>query len=487
MILVGGVFVAYIGLGGPMQCNQTAAVVEVDGHAYFRDDFLRVQNERERALQQMAGDSFDPSTATDFLRAAAANTLVSRTILAGEARRLGLGVSKAELRDLVVSDTGFRNENGEFDKERYRQYVEYEYVTEARFLDVMETEMLAAKMVRLISSTAHVSEAEARAAALHRMEEIRTAFVVFDPALLEAEELSEEEVAAFVAAQPEAIQALYDERLSEYDQDEAVRARHILIRVPSSAEEAEVAAAEAKAQETLERIQEGADFVDVALEVSEDPGSKHQGGDLGFFTRGQMTPPFEEAAFAAEPGVLVGPVRSDFGFHLLRVEEHREARSQTLDEVRDDLARELLATERASSVGRDKAEALLTALRDGGSLESAARAQALTVERTGWLRRRSDGFVPGLGASVELLDTAFGQEPGKPSLRIFEVDGKLALIETLERRGPAEEQLAAAAAQEREQMLDRRRNQLVDDWIQTERSRLEAEGKILINLANAEY
>jgi peptidyl-prolyl cis-trans isomerase D len=197
-----------------------------------------------------------------------------------------------------------------------------------------------------------------------------------------------------------------------------------------------------------------------------------------------MTPPFEEAAFAAVPGELVGPIRSDFGFHVILVEARREAGEQTLEQVQADLARELLAQDRASAALRVRAETLRDAQNESGSLEQAARDEGLTLERTSWVSRRPDGFVPGIGASLALQDAAFALTAEAPSSpRLFEVQGKQILIQLLERRGPEEEAMELAIANERERLLSARRNEILEQWINSRRRVLSAEGQLYVNLA----
>jgi peptidyl-prolyl cis-trans isomerase D len=482
VLLVGGVFVLFIGLGGPLEGGDTSAVIDVAGQAYYRDDFYRAYKRQEQNLQEMAGDAFDPSKSQEFLKASTASQLVNQAILASAAGEMGIGVSKGELRQIVRSDPGFQGPTG-FDQEQYEGWVQYEYGTEGHFLRSMERQILALKLARLVGSAAYVSDAEALDAARYKSQEARLAFVALETSIGDPEALSEEEVQAFADANPERLQQTYDARRSEYEQREAIRARHILVRAAGDAEEAELEEARGRAEAVLQRIRDGAAFEDVALEVSEDPGSQAQGGDLGFFSRGTMTPAFEEAAFGLEPGVVSELVRSDFGFHIIRVEERREGGTRTLDDVRLELARELLAAERASSDARENADALSASIQEGRSLEEAARARGLTVERTDWLRRREDGFLPGLGASLPVQDTAFTLPAETSSPRIFEVEGKLTLVQTLERREPDAEALAARADVERSELLERERGQLLDAWVDAERRRLELEGRLWVNLA----
>jgi len=470
VVLVGGVFVIYFGLGGPVQCAPAGSVVAVGDRTFHREDFLRIQERREAQIREMAGEGFDPDAARDFLRANTASTLVTRAILAEEAERLGLDVTKEEIRERIRSDPGFQDETGRFRIDYYESWVQYEYGTEAHFLEMQATELRAVTLARLLQEGARISEAEARQAALHRTEEVKLAFVALDPGApdrlgLATEEIPPEEVEAFAAEHVEALRDRYESQPERWETPAAVRLRHILIRIPADDEEETAAEARARAEAALERIRTGADFADVALEVSEDEASRAEGGDLGFVPPEELSPTLRRAAESLEPGQVSDVLEGEAGFHLVRLEEQRAAGSRSFDEVREELAREMLIERRAEA----RARAL-------------AAAQGLTVERTDWLRRRPDGFVPGLGAAREVQDAAFSLEPGSTAPRIFEVQDQLALVQVLERRRPDPETLEARIAEERERLLAQERERLLTAWIDRRRERLEREGRISVNL-----
>jgi parvulin-like peptidyl-prolyl isomerase len=306
-----------------------------------------------------------------------------------------------------------------------------------------------------------------------------------EPAGEEAEEIdiSEERVGEFLATREEEARTLYAQRAAIYDVPERVRARHILLQLPSDADEATVAAAEARAEEIRARLEAGEDFAALAKEYSDDPGSKDAGGDLGFFGRGQMVKPFEDAAFALEPGVVSEPVRSDFGIHIIRVEEHTQARNTPFEEVRTDLARELLEREVRMEQAREQAQKISAEVAGGESVEDAARAEGLTLERSGWLRRRPDGFVPGLGAAPEVLATAFALDPGQSSSRIFEVDGKLALVQVLGRQLPDDVDIDKGIADVQQELENQKRNLLAQSWVNSKRTELAEKGEVAVDLS----
>jgi len=143
-----------------------------------------------------------------------------------------------------------------------------------------------------------------------------------EKARVEYVEMSLDAVAARTPVKPEDVKTVYDEQLKEgkLGQKEERRASHILINAPADAKEADKQAAEAKAKQIADRVRKSpATFADEAKKESQDPGSAAQGGDLGFFARGAMVKPFEDAAFAAKKNDIVGPVKSDFGYHVIRV------------------------------------------------------------------------------------------------------------------------------------------------------------------------
>jgi peptidyl-prolyl cis-trans isomerase C len=126
----------------------------------------------------------------------------------------------------------------------------------------------------------------------------------------------------------------YDENKPRFRQDDAVHASHILIRTPENADAAAKAKAKTQAGDLLAQIKKGADFSDLAKKHSQDPGSAPNGGDLGFFSKGQMVPAFEQAAFGLKPGQTSGVVETPFGYHIIRVSEFKAGRDLGYDEVK---------------------------------------------------------------------------------------------------------------------------------------------------------
>lgn len=141
------------------------------------------------------------------------------------------------------------------------------------------------------------------------------------------------EFAAKTVIQDAEVETYYKANKEEFLLPERVKARHILVRADKAASEEEKKKAEQKIEEIHRKIKAGADFAKLAGEVSEDPGTKTKGGELDFFQKGSMVPEFEKAAFALKPGEVSGIVMTQFGYHLIKVEEKKEAGTEPLEDV----------------------------------------------------------------------------------------------------------------------------------------------------------
>jgi peptidyl-prolyl cis-trans isomerase D len=482
---VGFVFVLFLGFQGSFSPTQQGAIVAVGPYQFDYRDFERTRARREAMIQQQLGDQYNAEALSDTLDQMTARELVDRALLALEAEELGLRVSKEEIERFVLDDPSFRDEGGKFDLKAFQDWTHYEYGSQSAFIEERRLALLSYKMIELLHSQPQVSHAEAEDAVRRELEEVQIAFVAVGP-----DEKAEKDASPETGALAQALEqrtgdlrALYEQRNDLYNTPERIRVRHILFAVPSGSDDAKVAEVEAEAKAALASLKGGADFAELAEKRSDDPGSKTNGGDLGFFARGQMVGPFEEAAFAmTERGQLSELVRSDFGFHVIRFEERQAAVARSYDEVREELAKELLTQEFVKARTREKADALSAAIAGGKSLEDAARDAGLTLERSGWLRRRPDGFVPGLGPSQDLLAAVFTAAPGTSLPKVFESGEKLALVQVLERKTASAEQMESLIEPRREQLLEQKRDDRTSAWLDHRRKQLIESGELQVAL-----
>jgi peptidyl-prolyl cis-trans isomerase C len=155
-------------------------------------------------------------------------------------------------------------------------------------------------------------------------------------------EYLKKEVVNKVEVSEEDLKSYYESHKDEFKTPEMVRARHILIKTDPSASDNDKKKAREKAEEILKKIKAGEDFAKLASDVSDDTGSKTKGGELGFFPKGMMVKSFEDAAFSLKPGEVSGIVETQFGYHIIKVEEKKEPGIEPLDTAKEKIKQKLL-------------------------------------------------------------------------------------------------------------------------------------------------
>ena len=203
-----------------------------------------------------------------------------------------------------------------------------------------------------------------------------------------------------VTVPPSDVQRYYNDNIQQYSTPERVRASHILLNTGGKDE----AAVRKQAEELLAKIKAGADFAALAKQYSEDPGSKEKGGDLDFFPRGQMVAEFEQSAFTLKPGEVSGLVKTQYGFHIIKVVEKQAGVTQPLETVRPQI-QQTLASQTADRQITERATKLAERLKNPDDLNKGATELGLKVEESGFFQRSEP--VPGLGAAPQVADAAF--------------------------------------------------------------------------------
>ncbi len=482
---VGAVFVFFMGVGGqPGVGTPTGkSVVELGDFRLALSDYQRLRVQQESAYREQAGDAFDAKAIGPLLDAQTLRSLIDGVVLAQSARDLGLGVSDEEIQDLVMRSSSFRDASGKFDLDAFENYTEYEFGSQRNFLATMRRDLLSQKMVSLLYDQATLSESELRDAVLYDLEQVRFAYVALDTqSLPEGEELSQEELAAYLAANEDSLKLRYQTNIDAYSESERVRAGHILIQVdPEANEEASLEARE-RADAALQRIRGGEDFAAVAQEVSEDPGSREEGGDLGVFARGVNVPEIDNAAFSLAADEVSDIVQSAFGFHIVHVAERLPARTRPFEEVADELAGEDAAAQAASDRANRLEEAIAGEIASGASLDEAAANLEVTLRYAGPQGRRQDGFVPGLGGAPQVLNAAFSLESDAATSPVaYPAGSNRVFIQLLDRIDPDATEIQANVDAIRDDLLNAKRNRLVQEWVDRQRNNLEKSGKLLVN------
>lgn len=353
----------------------------------------------------------------------ALNQLISEYAIRYEAENLGISASPQEIADRIRQFPAFQ-ENGLFiGTERYRQVLQANNFTVKEFEDAITREIIRNKFRGLITDGVLPTPQEIRQEYVNRTQEVKIEYVLVDPSRVEPPQPSEDELRKYyeegqesyripeerkiryviVDSDPTQVQlteTAIQEALGGISREEKVRARHILIKTENRDEET----ARSEARKILEQIRAGGDFPDLARKHSEDTASATQGGDLGFFTRGQMVPEFEQTAFSLQPGEVSDLVRSTFGFHIIKVEEKPKLDEESLRQQAAEEARQKAAAEEAHL----KARRLVQQVTEGSALQEAAAALGKEVQESEYFP--STGSVSGLEVGPDFVQNLFSLE-----------------------------------------------------------------------------
>lgn len=407
-------------------------------HRVTMNEFRTAYTNTERQYRQMYGQQFQPEMLRRMgLPLQVLNDLMGQKILLAEARGMGLEASDREVRDAILEFPLFKDETGRFiGEERYQETLRRMRLDPTAFERDVRDSIVLDKLQKALQANVFVSDGDVERAYRDEVERAKVRFVrlsragVGDVAVTPQEvaayyqrhqnrfRLPEQRQAAYLLVEPfkmmqqatpsaQEVQSYYDEHADQFTREEEVHARHVLVMVDDDTPED---AAKVKIDAARRRLEAGEDFAKVAAEVSEDTSNKDRGGDLGFFARGRMVKPFEDAAFLASPNVLMGPIRTDFGWHLLEVLEKRAGGKTPLAETRPAIEARL-AAEKVQELARAKAEQLGQQLR-AKEPDSPADVQALVAGDPAVIFGVTTPFAPtdpvsGLGRVPAFTTAAF--------------------------------------------------------------------------------
>jgi peptidyl-prolyl cis-trans isomerase D len=400
---------------GSFNSRDASKVATVNGEIIKRVDYQRTYNNLIDQYRQRFGASLNDGMLEMLqVKSQAVNQLIDRTLLLQEARRLDLEVPASEVAEAIVKIPAFQT-NGTFDRRRYQTILSRIHLSPEEFEADQKNAMLVEKLSRVIMGAAKVSDMEARQFYDWQNTSVNVAYVLFKPeeqtdvvltdeAIAEYYDANKENYktdpmvkAAYVVFDPaddekqvtvadDEIRDYYDTHTDEFSAEKKVEARHVLIKVPQDADADADEAARSKAQEVTDKAKAGEDFAELAKTYSEGP-TKDRGGYLGEFTRNQMIKPFADKAFSMAAGEVSDPVKTQFGWHVIKVEKVTDATTQTLDEARPAIVKTL--TERkARNRAYDRAEQFYDSTFEKDDLADVARQAGLTPMETGAFSRR---------------------------------------------------------------------------------------------------
>ncbi|HET6216768.1 MAG TPA: peptidyl-prolyl cis-trans isomerase [Acidobacteriaceae bacterium] len=400
-----------------------------------------VQQVAERIQQQKKY----PDMVLPYLMPQAAQALIQREVLLQEANRLGLQVGDADLRRAMQTGPFAQAlfPNGQFiGEDGYANFVQNYFRTSIQdFESQVKKELEINRLQAMVTGGITVSDQDVRDTYRQQGTKIKFDYAVINsedlrkqinPTDAELQAFFKQNAARYKTAIPETrklayialnqtdvpsgapavtsqqVEQYYQGHQKDYQVPDEVKVRHILIKVPTGADAKTDAAAKQKAEDLLKQIKGGADFAALAKANSDDPGSKEQGGELGMIQRGVTVPAFEKAAFALPVGKVSDVIKTQFGYHILEVEEKQTAHLKPLEEVKAQIVATLTRQQEADQQAAFAQQLATEAGKSG--LAKTAEAHHLQVVTTDYVPQNA--VLSGLPDGAKLLTQAFSAKPG---------------------------------------------------------------------------
>ncbi len=412
--------------------------------------------EVQQLAQRMMQRQQLPDFVLPFMMQRVGQGLIQQHIELQEANHLGVNVTDDDLRAFLKTGTWGQVlfPNGHYiGDEQYASLVSQNFgISREQFEKELKKEIQENRLRAFVTAGVTVSDNQVREAYTQQATKIKFDYAVvsaddlrktINPTDTELQTFFKQNAARYAKAVPEArkieyiafttanlpggapqvtdqeVQQYYSQHQKDYQVDDQVKVRHILIKVDEKADAKADAAAKQKAEDILKQLRSGGNFAELAKKNSDDPGSKDQGGELGFIKHGVTVPEFDKAAFALQPGQISDLVRTKFGYHIIQTEEKQTAHTRPIDEVKPTILA-MLTREKEAQAQQAFAQQLATEAQKNGFAQTAT-AHHLQVVTTDYLAQNA--IIPSLADGSQMLTGAFSAKPGSPPQTASTGDG----------------------------------------------------------------
>ena len=458
---------AFVGIEGILQNTGKGDIaLTVNGKDISKGEVDRAINAQRDALAQRMGGQIDPSLfSDDMLRPRVIETLIQKELMTQAIVDEGLYVAPDAIKDYVRSMDQFKDEKGEFSQEKLETVLARAGYTPARFFDELSNGMVAEQLQQGIGTSAFVTTEELKTLvqldrqtrdlshATVKVDQFRDKVEVTDAdvssyfdsnraqymtqekASIQYVQFRPEDFSREVTVSDEDVAAEYEHYVAASSEQERRRASHILVEVNDDRDEE---AAKARVAEAKAKLDAGEDFAAVAKSYSDDAASAEQGGDLDFAGRGVYDAAFEKSLFELEEGKVSDIVRSEFGFHLIKLTGVEKPAVASLDAKKEELKQTLIQT-RAAEKLNEAIDELNRLAYESGDLAAIAEQFSKKVEETPLFTRQGGS---GVAADKKVIDAAFSDavlKDGANSEAIELADGSV-LVVRIGKHEPARDQ-----------------------------------------------
>jgi len=446
------VFIFYFGYS--FTSRDGVKVAFINGEYITGQEYNRAYRNLLQALQREYQSVWSENLIKAFdLENRAFNNLVNEKLITQEARKLGLDVTEKEVQDRIIAYPSFQFQ-GRFDEERYQWLLRQNGMKAEVFEAETSRQLLREKVEQFLTTFLPVTDNEVLDQYNYNKQQIKIGYVHFQPEKLkesvtldqsklgpffddrkENYRVPEKIKLAYIVIAPETfkenavpseqqITEYYEDNQEMFKQEKEVKARHILFKLSKDTSEEEEKKIKEKALSVLKMAREGDDFAALAKEYSEGPTGE-KGGDLGFFPQGRMVKPFEEAAFKMKKDEISDLVKTSFGYHIIWVEDIREARMKSLDEAKKQIT-ETLTNIVTADLAHEKGLSLIDQMPYEVDLGKYASEHKMPIEQTDYFSQNEN--IPGIGNDDKLRQSLFSLEKGDVS-ELVELVNKFYIIQ----------------------------------------------------------
>ena len=425
-------------------------------------EYERSARRIDQYYSQLFGDNYGQFKGQVQIGTQAINELINRELLLADARRMGLGVSEEELAQAIRNDPNLQDASGNFvGNEQYQLLISRQIPGGTNsFESLIMEDMLVAKWLDVVTRSISVDDVDLETLHRNRTEKTAIRYVIVPSADMNVDtEVSDTEAQSWydshaddyqrsesrrieylivsrdsvqdqVQISETEVRASYDENIGDFGHPARRRASHILLRTQDAENEEDVALTEQTANNLLQNLRGGTPFEDLARATSQDTVSAANGGDLGFFERGDMVPEFDEAAFNTPVGEISEVIQTQFGFHIIKVSEEQAAGTTPFEEVQDGILLRLQSG-RSQDLVVAEAARIAEGSRTLEAFRSLAENESLTLVS---LLVEKDEPLVGIAAAPGFRDSLFTLGVGEVSAPAAVGDGMgiLAIVESLE-------------------------------------------------------
>ena len=493
---------ALFGLSSYLSGSSKNYVARINGVEIGENQFHRELQNYQSRLQQMLGKNFQADMFnSEMVKQEVVNGLISRELMTQYLDDKKFYVAPVKLAAEIHGIDAFKDEGGQFSKARYQELIRRQGMSEGAFEQQLARDVASQFVQSGISQSDFATESEIQQflklnnqqrdigyltiskqpylkkvrATSEQIEAYydshKNEFMNPEQISVEYVELDLDKLAKAYEITDAAIQQQYDSHRQSYvSQPEQRRVSHILIKVDDKTDEKSALKIINKIQK---RLKKGESFSKLAKELSQDPGSAKQGGDLGFFGRGVMDKAFEESAFSLKKGEISKPVRSAFGYHLIELEDIHAEKVKTFADVKESIRKEL-QTQQAEQTFYSLSEKLSNiTYEQPGSLQPVVDTLGLPIQKSGLFSRRGG---KGIAAKQKVIQAAFSDEVlnlGRNSDLIELSDTHLLVLRKLEQQQASQKPLAEVSKQIQERLRNELAVQQVTEQLQKAMQRLQ--------------